>query len=113
MLRPWELNIDIVRESGISIHVQIAHKIIDEIQSGRFSPGAVLPGTREFASKIKVNRKTVIQAYDDLVAQGWLTSENKRGTFVSTRVLTVNNSSLSISPQRHLATKQPLPYPSM
>lgn len=109
MLRPWELNIDVVRESGTSIHVQIAHKIIEEIQNGRFSPGAALPGTREFASKIKVNRKTVIQAYDDLVAQGWLTSENKRGTFVSTRILTVNNNSLSISPPRQLSTKQPLP----
>jgi|SRR5450830_225826 len=108
MLRPWELNIDVVRESGISIHVQIAQKIIEEIQNGRFSPGNALPGTREFASRIKVNRKTVIQAYDELVAQGWLTSESKRGTFVSTRVLTINNS-FSITPQRQPETKHPLP----
>ena len=51
----------------------------------------MLPGTRELAKKIHVNRKTVIQAYDELIAQGWLTSESKRGTFVSSRVITINN----------------------
>lgn len=95
MLRPWELNVNISRESGTSIHVQIAQKIIEEIQNGRFAPGVALPGTREFASKINVNRKTVVQAYDELIAQGWLTSENKRGTFVSSRFLTVNNTKLN------------------
>lgn len=90
MLRPWELNVEIERKSGTAIHVQIAQKIIADIQSGRFTPGIALPGTRDLASKINVNRKTVIQAYDELIAQGWLTSESKRGTFVSTRVLTVN-----------------------
>ncbi len=83
MLRPWELNIAIVRNSGTSIHVQIAQHIINNIQSGRFTAGNALPGSRNLAEKIKVNRKTVIQAYDELVAQGWLISENKRGTFIA------------------------------
>ncbi|MDP1765295.1 MAG: PLP-dependent aminotransferase family protein [Methylotenera sp.] len=91
MLRPWELNVDIVRESGTALHVQIAQKIIDDIQSGRFTPGVALPGTRDLANKIKVNRKTVIQAYDELISEGWLISESKRGTFVSPRVLAVNH----------------------
>ncbi|MDZ4142274.1 MAG: PLP-dependent aminotransferase family protein [Methylotenera sp.] len=91
MLRPWELNVDIVRQSGTAIHVQIAQKIIEDIQSGRFTPGLALPGTRDLANKINVNRKTVIQAYDELIAQGWLTSENKRGTFVSRRKLAINH----------------------
>lgn len=108
MLRPWELNLDIIRESDTSIHVQIAQKIIEEIQNGRFTTGMALPGTREFASKIKVNRKTVIQAYDELIAQGWLTSESKRGTFVSSRALTVNHNILNRAPQRHLSAKYPL-----
>ncbi len=85
MLRPWELNIAIVRNSGTSIHVQIAQHIINNIQSGRFTAGNALPGSRGLAGKIKVNRKTVIQAYEELVAQGWLISENKRGTFISAK----------------------------
>ncbi|MDP1659838.1 MAG: PLP-dependent aminotransferase family protein [Methylotenera sp.] len=71
--------------------MQIAQKIIGDIQSGRFTPGVALPGTRDLANKIKVNRKTVIQAYDELISEGWLISESKRGTFVSPRVLTVNH----------------------
>lgn len=102
MLRPWELNLTIERESGTAVYLQIAQKIIENIQSGRFTPGIALPGTREFANKINVNRKTVIQAYDELIAQGWLTSESKRGTFVSSRVITINHKSAITSPQRAL-----------
>ncbi len=83
MLRPWELNISIDRASGTAIHVQIAQQIIIDINNGRFISGTALPGSRDLAKKIKVNRKTVIQAYDELIAQGWLISENKRGTFLS------------------------------
>ncbi|MEQ1488485.1 MAG: PLP-dependent aminotransferase family protein [Methylotenera sp.] len=104
MLRPWELKVEIERQSGTAIHVQIAQKIIADIQSGRFTPGVALPGTRDLASKIQVNRKTVIQAYDELIAQGWLTSEHKRGTFVSSRVLAVNH--------RSHKTQAPVPHPT-
>lgn len=108
MLRPWELNVEIIRENDTAIHAQIANKILEEIQLGRFSPGSALPGTRELAKKIHVNRKTVIQAYDELIAQGWLTSENKRGTFVSSRVLTINNLLPYNSTPRHLFAKSQL-----
>ncbi|MEJ0003350.1 MAG: PLP-dependent aminotransferase family protein [Pararobbsia sp.] len=40
-------------------------------------------GTRVLAERLGVNRKTVTLAYDELKAQGWITSEARRGTFVS------------------------------
>ena len=95
MLRPWELNLTITRECSTAIHVQIANKIIEDIQNGRLSAGIALPGTRGLANKLNVNRKTVIQAYDELISQGWLATESKRGTFVTARVLTVNEQSQS------------------
>jgi GntR family transcriptional regulator / MocR family aminotransferase len=91
MLRPWILEVELMRDSNTAIHAQIADKIIDEIQQGRFEVGMALPGTRELAIKLGVNRKTVVQAYEELIAQGWLITENKRGTFVSSRILSVNN----------------------
>ena len=91
MLRPWKLEVMIERDSTIAIHAQIANKIIDEIQQGRFETGMALPGTRELAIKLAVNRKTVVQAYEELIAQGWLTTQSKRGTFVSSRTLSVNH----------------------
>ena len=89
MLRPWNLQVELVRDSSISIHVQIANIIIEEIQHGRFAEGIALPGTRELAIKLGVNRKTVVQAYEELIAQGWLNAESKRGTFVSSCTLAV------------------------
>lgn len=91
MLRPWKLEVEIERNSTIAIHTQIANKIIDEIQQGRFEVGMALPGTRELAIKLGVNRKTVVQSYEELIAQGWLTTESKRGTFVSSRIFAVGH----------------------
>ncbi len=116
MLRPWNLNMEIVRGSSTPIHIQIAETIVNEIQRGRFLPGSVLPGTRELANKLQLNRKTVVQAYDELISKGWLTTESKRGTFVSSRVLMVNQSSkvnkplfMPISASKHRLSVEMLP----
>jgi GntR family transcriptional regulator / MocR family aminotransferase len=87
MLRPWDLNwsetIPVRRESSVSVHLQIVQAVIDEIQRGRLPAGAALPGARKLAALLGVNRKTIVLAYDELIAQGWLTTQEKRGTFVS------------------------------
>ncbi len=83
MLRSWNLNLRLKRDSTLSVYLQIAQQIIDEIKRGRLLPSTIMPGTRELADTLKVNRKTVRLAYDELIAQGWLTTEQRRGTFVS------------------------------
>ena len=83
MLRPWDLKIVLERDLALPAYLQIAHALIDAIRRGRLAPGSALPGTRELASRVGVNRKTIQQSYDELVAQGWLTTEATRGTFVS------------------------------
>jgi GntR family transcriptional regulator/MocR family aminotransferase len=67
----------------LPIFQQLVHQITEEIRRGRLLPGSALPGSREFAHELGVNRKTVVTAYDELVAQGWLTSNSAQGTFVS------------------------------
>jgi len=84
MLRPWDLRIVLDKAAVRPAYMQIVHALIDAIKSGRLEPGQALPGTRELAERVGVNRKTIQQAYDELVAEGWLTAELKRGTFVST-----------------------------
>lgn len=86
MLRSWDLNLHIIKSSGVVVYLQIAQQIIDEIQRGRLAPSAAMPGTRELAEQLNVNRKTIVMAYDELIAQGWLTSESRRGTFVSAKL---------------------------
>ena len=83
MLRSWSLQLTITETSGLPVYLQIAQQIMEEIQRGRLPPSTAMPGTRELAEKLKVNRKTVILAYDELIAQGWLVSEQRRGSFVS------------------------------
>ncbi len=83
MLRLWELNITLSQNSGVAVYMQIVQKIIEEIKIGRLTPSTAMPGSRDLAANLKVNRKTVVLAYDELIAQGWLTAENRRGTFVS------------------------------
>lgn len=83
MLRSWNLNLTINKSSGMAIYLQVSQQIIDEIQRGRLTPSTVLPSTREMAEQLQVNRKTVVLAYDELIAQGWLATEPRRGTFVS------------------------------
>ena len=83
-------------QSNAPLRAQIVNKIIEEIQQGRFIIGQALPGTRELAIKLNVNRKTVMLAYEELIAQGWLVSENKRGTFVSATITSLNHSAKPI-----------------
>jgi GntR family transcriptional regulator/MocR family aminotransferase len=71
------------RQLRMPIYQQLAQQLTEEIRRGRLSPGTALPGTRELASELEINRKTVVIAYDELIAQGWLTADPMRGTFVS------------------------------
>jgi GntR family transcriptional regulator/MocR family aminotransferase len=85
MLRPWKFSlieqIDPWRDTPV--YLQIVQALIHDIRRGRLLPGAILPSTRAMADTLGVNRKTIVLAYDDLVAQGWLTTLGTRGTFVS------------------------------
>ncbi len=83
MLRSWDLKIELNHKSGLAVYMQIVQKIIEEIQLGRLPSSTAMPGTRDLAKILGVNRKTVVLAYDELVAQGWLITEFRRGSFVS------------------------------
>lgn len=86
MLRPWTLPLkERVRIAPDSPrYMQIAHGLIHEIERGRLLPGEFLPSSRELAAALEVNRKTIVTAYEELIAQGWLVSAGTRGTIVST-----------------------------
>lgn len=86
MLRPWDLVIKLDESSPTPIYLQLVALMIAEIKAGRLKPQDALPGTREMATKLAINRKTVVLAYDELIAQGWLQTEGRRGTFVASRL---------------------------
>ena len=95
MLRNWDMSIVLNGDSGKALHLQIVQLLSDEIRSGRLTSGAALPSTRSLAEKLDVNRKTVVQAYDELHAQGWIEMEARRGAFVSGKLPVLEAKSIS------------------
>jgi GntR family transcriptional regulator / MocR family aminotransferase len=55
----------------------------DAIRSGRLHPGDPLPSTRALASDLGVARGTVVEAYEQLIAEGWLVARQGAATRVA------------------------------
>jgi GntR family transcriptional regulator/MocR family aminotransferase len=53
------------------------------IREGRLHPGTKLPSSRELATSLGVARGVVVEAYAQLVAEGWLLSRQGSGTRVA------------------------------
>ena len=85
-MRLWDFQIEIDPAAGKPVFLQISHAIAEGIKSGRLRSGSPIPGTRTLASTLSVHRKTVIRAYDELVAEGWITSTPRWGMFVSSDI---------------------------
>ena len=63
---------------------QIYLQIRSAILSRAFPPGTKLPSTRTLASRLSVARASVVSAYEQLLAEGYLTGKVGSGTFIST-----------------------------
>lgn len=86
MLRPWKLEFEINKELEKAVYLQIADTIIADIRSGRLKAGDTLPGSRNLALMLKINRNTVVEAYQVLINEEWLISKERKGIFVSDKL---------------------------
>lgn len=80
----WEVSFTLERRRGVPLFQQIGRAIAADIRRGRLRPGDALPGTRTLARALGVQRLTVVAAFEDLVAEGWIVNQRARGAFVST-----------------------------
>src|SRR6516225_2055432 len=78
----WEVNFALERHD-VPLFQQIVSAVTADIQRGRLRPSDRLPGTRTLARALGVQRQTVVAAFDELVAEGWIVSQRGRGAFVS------------------------------
>jgi GntR family transcriptional regulator / MocR family aminotransferase len=69
---------------GSGIRASLMEALRDAVRTGRLAKGARLPSSRSLASDLGVARNTVVDAYGELVAEGWLTAEQGSGTRVAT-----------------------------
>ncbi|KJS67278.1 MAG: hypothetical protein JL50_07815 [Peptococcaceae bacterium BICA1-7] len=76
------LNIELDRQAKKPLYLQLSEQITREILSGSLKEGARLPAERKLAGLLGVNRSTVINAYRELEAGGYIVSHVGRGTEV-------------------------------
>jgi GntR family transcriptional regulator / MocR family aminotransferase len=71
------------RGNGVALHRQVEVALRDGIRSGRLAPGSTLPPTRTLADELGVSRGVVVEAYSQLVAEGYLRSRSGGYTHVA------------------------------
>lgn len=79
----WAQTFVVDAEGGRPRFVQIAQAVAAEIRRGRLRPGDALPSSRALAETLGVHRNTIVAAYAELAAEGWIETSPARGTFVS------------------------------
>ncbi|WP_253867562.1 PLP-dependent aminotransferase family protein [Mycobacterium sp. GA-1285] len=72
------------RDATDPLHRQLADRLRTAIRTGRLTPGTRLPSSRVFAADLGVSRRLVVDAYSQLVAEGFLLSRHGSGTVVAT-----------------------------
>ncbi|GHC38633.1 GntR family transcriptional regulator [Alcaligenes pakistanensis] len=82
---------------------QLAQKLRDAVKSGALKSGESLPSTRALASSLGVARGTVVEAFEQLIAEGFLESSPGVGTYIA-HTLT--------SPKRQAKKRIDLPLPA-
>ena len=73
----------VLAEAKVPLFRQIFDELRRAILTGRLKPGTCLPSTRQLAADLNVSRNTVLGAYDQLLAEGYLEGVAGSGTFVS------------------------------
>jgi GntR family transcriptional regulator len=68
--------------SPIPLYDQIATRIRSAVAAAELAPGDLLPSVRQLAKRLRVNPATVVQAYRELEAEGFVEMRQGAGTFV-------------------------------
>ncbi len=74
------------RSGHLPLFRQLYARIKEATLRGALVPGMQLPPSRELAAMLGVSRQTVINAFDQLTAEGYLTGTVGRGTFISAQL---------------------------
>lgn len=74
--------IDVDPRSPTPLYEQIAARVRLAVASGELEAGDGLPSVRALARELRVNPATVVQAYRDLAADGFVEIRHGQGTFV-------------------------------
>ncbi|NUP46046.1 MAG: PLP-dependent aminotransferase family protein [Catenulispora sp.] len=77
-----EILVAVDRSAGRLVE-QLVAGLRDGIRAGRVAGGTVLPPSRQLAAELRLSRGIVVEAYQQLVAEGYLLSRAGAGTWVA------------------------------
>lgn len=78
--------ISLDKNAAIPLHRQLYSSLREAILSGQLRAGTRLPSTREMAQYVGVSRNTVLNAFEQLLAEGFLEGKIGSGSFVADAV---------------------------
>ena len=76
------LTYELKKAPGVPLYEALYRSIRSDILSGRLAPGQKLPSKRALSANLKVSKITVEAAYNQLLSEGYIRSEEKIGYFV-------------------------------
>lgn len=83
---------DVIRQAFFScaegkLHKRLYLAICNSILSGSLTPASRMPPSRDLAEELALSRNTVLRVYEQLQAEGYISSRTGSGTFVTHSVL--------------------------
>lgn len=82
-MRSWDVAVHLDPAADLPLFLQIARSISGDVRRGRLRAGDLLPSSRALATSLEVHRNTVLAAYRELAAEGWIATQTARGTVVA------------------------------
>jgi GntR family transcriptional regulator / MocR family aminotransferase len=80
-----EILLRLERRPGTPLRAQVERELRDAIRVGRLRPGTPLPSSRALAADLGLSRGIVVEAYEQLLAEGYLTAHQGSATRVAAR----------------------------
>ena len=77
------LHYELVKKRGCPLYECLYECLREDILRGRLLPGTKLPSRRELARDNGISVKTVVNAYEQLLVEGYLIAKEKKGYFVA------------------------------
>jgi GntR family transcriptional regulator/MocR family aminotransferase len=94
-------------DDATPLHVQLYCQLRNAILERRLKPGVRLPSTRSLGGDLGVSRNTVLSAFDQLLAEGYIESRVGDGSYVTTHLPDDAQSARNRAQSRRVATGVP------
>lgn len=91
--------------AGAPLYRQLYQALRQAILAGRITPGTRLPSSRELAVELGVSRNTIVNAFEQLLAEGYVEGKIGAGTYVA-RTLPDELSQVRVGARKRMAPSQ-------